>query len=134
MKIMARPDGPGSSPSGPTPTGSAGKAATIPRAAKRQPVDDIVRSYLAAFRMANNGECVARISYESGWIVFRNSSNWRTGRYRVRQLVEMTERLLERAAAQGMEARSAETLGSARKGDSPVGEADAPIPSPTPEP
>lgn len=36
--------------------------------------------------------------------------------------------------SQGMEARSAETLGSARKGDSPVGEADAPIPSPTPEP
>lgn len=36
---------------------------------------------------------------------------------------------------QGMEARSAETSGSARKGDSPVGrQSDAPIPSPTPEP
>lgn len=130
MKTMARPDGPGSSPSGPTPTGSAGKAATIPRAAKRETADDVAREYLQTYRQVSGAPPTFRLMYANGWFEFWYGEK-RTRRVRRSELAAMTARINARRA-QETEARRAETLGSACEGS--VGEADAPIPSLTSEP
>jgi hypothetical protein len=86
--------------------------------------------YLEAYMAANSREPEIRLLYANGWVLFRNRESYISfDRKRMREVVEMTLRLKARAA-QGMEARSAETLGSA-VGDSPVSrKADAPDPLP----